>query len=114
MNNILPRFCGECRYLHPKEKLQKPGEPHICGKYKRVLLHAGWHPNIPVLTECTYHDQENRYRHVGKIVIPEKNGYPNLFPKPKRTIDWGAVLVWLGICVISIMWVIFLRLILVP
>ncbi len=54
-------FCGECEHLSITEFLQdklNPKPPHICNKYKRILVHGVLHPHLPRLAECKQEEQE--------------------------------------------------------
>jgi hypothetical protein len=52
-------FCGNCQHLDYTEAGQnieygntnkKP--PHFCNKYKEVVKHKKYHPNLPKLPQC--------------------------------------------------------------
>jgi ribosomal protein L33 len=48
-------YCGECIHLNVTEKEQtnmriKPN--HYCNKFKKVVLHREYHPNLPKLEAC--------------------------------------------------------------
>lgn len=56
---VMPRFCENCSFLNITEEeqnKQKNKDKHICNRYKKVLLHNGYHPKLPVLTECDYNE----------------------------------------------------------
>lgn len=59
IHEVMPRFCGNCSFLNITEEeqsKQKNKDRHICNRYKKVLLHNGHHPQLPVLTECDYNE----------------------------------------------------------
>ena len=56
---VMPRFCDNCSFLNITEEeqnKQKNKDRHICNRYKKVLLHNGYHPQLPVLNECDYNE----------------------------------------------------------
>ena len=59
IHEVMPRFCGNCPFLsitEEEQNKQKNKDRHICYRYKKVLLHNGYHPKLPVLTECDYNE----------------------------------------------------------
>lgn len=59
IHDVMPRFCDNCSFLNITEEeqnKQKNKDRHICNRYKKVLLHNGYHPQLPVLTECDYNE----------------------------------------------------------
>jgi len=50
---VIPRFCGNCKYLTSTEKEQtNKKEQHFCLKYKKQIKHNGYYPELPRLDEC--------------------------------------------------------------
>jgi hypothetical protein len=61
---VTTRFCfHSCKFLsiteHEQNRL-KTKEPHICERYNKHIKHNGFHPSLPMLSECDYDNSELR------------------------------------------------------
>ena len=64
LHGVTTRFCyHSCKFLsiteHEQNRL-KTKEPHICERYNKHIKHNGFHPSLPMLSECDYDNSELR------------------------------------------------------
>jgi len=66
------RYCeSDCEWLSPKEREQKRGEIHFCGRFGIPIKHYGAHPLLIRIESCILEKLKKYY------IIPKQNSIYN-------------------------------------